>query len=186
MLGHLWPLQWQQPLCQREESPRGTSPLSRASWRRTSTLQDTLVQGSEHCRRVSWHQGPGAGTSPALRDAPSLSLQEERGGPAQQTQGLEVFFSFLTPPKALQRAAQHTTPCTDPGSLGRLQDLKLGQAPAWLHRWNGSALGHSSAAISPSCHPTSSLFTCPQPTGCTMGVKRGGHKQPHRCEEELQ
>lgn len=135
---------------------------------------------------ISWHRA----RLPSTVSCPtSFSSGERRSCPADTgTRGIFFFLSLFScsysSKSPAERATWHTIPCADPGSLGRLQGLMLGQAPAWLCRRKAGSAGsqpspsaqrNSPMAASPSCYPLSSLSIHPQKTGCSRGEKRRGH-----------
>lgn len=93
--------------------------------------------------------------------------------------GSYLLLLFLQKP--CERVSQHC-PMHRPGKPGEVAgpDAWEGSNPAvreesWLGRIpvQLSSPGNSPMAASPSCQPPSSLSTCPQPTGCAGGKKRG-------------
>lgn len=66
--------------------------------------------------------------------------------------------------------------------MGRFQPGCAGGKPARQALRTGE---FPPVAASPSCHPTSSLSTRPQPTGCSGGEKKGGHRDASKPAELL-
>lgn len=112
-------------------------------------LQDTLVEGSEHCgREAGWHQG--TLSQPQEMPHASSSAGERRFCPADARGRRYFLLLFLiscsySSKSPAERAARRATPRTDRGSLRRLQGLMFGRVPAQKAAREESRLGRLAA-----------------------------------------
>lgn len=143
--------------------------------------------------KAGWPAGTRAFFPSPKRCPTSFSTGERRSYQAVRAAGgifsLLVLISCSYSSKSPVKESPSPVPCTDLGSLGRLQGLMLGKAPARLQGRRAGLVGSSPSSphrgIPPwlparAASPHLPSPPRPQPTGCS-GARKGGCERSHRA-----